>query len=182
MWNFLKGDNLVENYDSVWTIYNVGRDENGNLNPDLIKPVVILLMAIVECILDDFVHRLNGRTNDPIQNITQEQLDDFKTKRRDQLEAYIAAAKKHNLFCVLVDSNLYDNLDMLRKARNRIHIQNRKNLLQEREHNVFTQTTLHTAELCFEEVVKSMMERYYRWGSPNKTPEDMIYPWQLISS
>ena len=50
----------------------------------------------------------------------------IRGKHIDELDKYISSAKKHDLFDE-PDSDFYEALDQLRKLRNRVHIQNKKN-------------------------------------------------------
>ena len=178
MWNFKKGDDIVYNYDVIWALYEarsavVSQHAKVKLN----KPIVVLLTAITECILDDFTNRTRQFVHERIQNITERQVLDFKTKKRDKLEHYIQAAKKHNILGA-TNNDIYDNLDHMRKMRNRVHIQNTKNVLDNDEYAVFTDTNRQLAEQSFEVVIGAMMTRFYRWGSLRITPQDVPYPWR----
>ena len=178
MWSFKKGDNIIYNYRIVWELYAAKRSLVSDKSESILnKPIIVILTAIIECILDDFVHRTKGATQEGVQNITNTQLDDFKTKKRDKLEQYIQAAKMHNIFNS-VDDQVYKNLDAMRQMRNRVHIQNNKQVLEVDENIVYTEHRLKMSEKVFEFVINAMILRFYRWGTPNVTPDTMPYPWE----
>ena len=79
----------------------------------------------------------------------------------DDLEKYIASAKKHALI-ELPDHKLYDDLDELRKLRNRIHIQNTKNYLPRNEYDAFTSDKKLLAEKAVEKTFRVMANKYAR--------------------
>lgn len=174
MWSFKKGDNIVYNLEVVWELYNAkavstdGRKYN--------KPILVILVSIIECILDDFSHRIVGHVNDRVPNISQADIAKFKTRKYDKLEHYIAAAKKFNLFSK--PDSFYDLMDELRKARNRVHIQNTKNQLAADEYNVFTDALLAKAQHVFEIVLGTMIVKFPR-GSRAVAPRSVPLPWRI---
>lgn len=173
MWSFKKGDNIVYNLEVVWGLYNAkavsadGRKYN--------KPILVILVSIVECILDDFSHRIVGHVKDRVPNISQADIAKFRTRKYDKLEHYITASKKFNLFSK--PDSFYDLLDELRKARNRVHIQNSKNQLAADEYNVFTDALLVKAQSALEIVLGTMIVKFPR-GSRTVAPHSVPLPWR----
>lgn len=118
MGNFKIGDNINYNLKILTLLYGYFNktkttDEQKKL---LCKPITILY---------DFYSKISTLTKEGVKNIKNNTLISIRGKRIDQLEKYIANTKKHNFF----DSNnneIYKNLDLLRRTRNRIHIQNTK--------------------------------------------------------
>jgi hypothetical protein len=160
MWSFKKGDNIVYNFDIIWELYRARRAATATHKHKYNKPIILLQMSIVECILDDFVNRVGQHVRDRIPNITPAQIADFRTKKRDKLEHYIAAAKKHDLFDA--DDAFYANMDLLRQARNRFHIQNAGRLDPADESVLFRGALLTMAENTFEVVLERMMGKFFR--------------------
>lgn len=178
MWSFKKGDNIEYNYEIVWSMYEARDHAKNTSSRSMFNKLMILeLTSIIECILEDFSKRTQQSTRDPLPNITPSQLLDFKTKKRDKLEHYISMARKHNIFNSQ-NNRIYEDLDLLRKMRNRVHIQNSKNELPINESELFTKENLELSQKVFEFVIGRMMTRFYRWGAPKHTPSEMIYPWK----
>lgn len=178
MWSFKKGDNIVYNYDIVWELYKVrALVDDQSSKKKFNKPIIIILASIIECILDDFTNRTQQFVHEKMQNITEAQVRDFKTKKRDKFEHYIQAAKKHNIFDS-EDGKIYEDLDFMRKMRNRFHIQNSNYSLDADEYKIFTDSNRRLTEKAFERVIHSMMTRFYRWGGSKTQPKDMLYPWK----
>lgn len=175
MWSFKKGDNIIYNFEIVWQLYSLKRTLTLKDKPMLIKPIIIFQMAIVECILDDFVNRVRGHVNDRIPNISLNQIADFKIKTRDQLEQYIAASRKHDLFDS--EDDFYNDMDILRKARNRLHIQNSKSLLPNNEHSLFNEKLLNMSERTIETVLYTMITKFYRGDRQNTEFSKLPLPW-----
>ena len=176
MWSFKKGDNIVYNFEIIWEQYNAkAQAVTWSAKSKFNKPIILLLISIIECILDDFVNRVDQHVNDRVPNITSSQITDFKTKKRDKLEHYIAAAKLHNLFDA--DDAFYDDLDYLRKARNRFHIQNTKHQLDENESSIFTNSNVNKAERVFETVLERMMTKFFRGASLEIQFSEVPLPW-----
>lgn len=181
IWEFKKGDNIVYNFDILEELY---RGRSLSKNPDLfIKPIVITIASIVECILDDFVNRIQQRVSDPLPNITPAVIADFKYKKKGQtleikklekFNHYIDIARKHNIFNR--PGAFYKILDLLREVRNRVHIQNKSNSLEKDEVNVYTKKTLEFAERVLEIIIIEMMVKYPR-SVPEISPAEFPFPW-----
>ena len=174
IWSFKKGDNIVYNLEIVWELYNAKAISADKRKYN--KPILVTLVSIIECILDDFSHRIVGHVNDQVPNISQADIAKFRTRKYDKLEHYIAASKKFNLFGK--PASFYDLLDELRKARNRVHIQNSKNQLAADEYNVFTDALLVKAQHAFEIVLSTMIVKFPR-GSRTIAPNSVPLPWRV---
>ncbi len=176
IWNFKTGDNIVYNLEVIDRIYELNDSDGGRQNI-LIKPIVVLGVSVIECILSDFVYRVSGRVRDPLPILTEDQIKDFKTKKRDKLEHYIAVARKHSLFGF--DESLCSDLQILRIARNRVHIQNSKGDGPVDEGELFTPELLRMFEKIFEEVLKTMMEKFPRWTDSDNGIKfkELALPW-----
>jgi len=162
-WNFKRMDNTNYNFSIVEKLCEAKRrNENG---PLFNKPIIILLVSIIECILYDFIKRINEYSGEIIPNLEEEAVLDTKTKVLDQLESLIAHIRKNNLLRASPDESIYDDLDHLRKVRNRIHIQNLYQQLDKDEYNVFTNINLQMAEKCLERVCEVLCHVYPR---PNR--------------
>jgi len=173
MWSFKKGDNIIYNLEIVWELYNAKAKSNDKEKYN--KPIVVILVAIIECILDDFTYRIKGHVSDTVPNISQADIGKFRTRKYDKLEHYIAASNKFNLFDQ--PKNFYGLMDELRKARNRVHIQNSRNQLAADEYNVFTDALLIKTQHIFEIVLVTMIMKFPRNGR-TITPHSIPLPWR----
>ena len=177
MWSYKKGDNIIYNLEVVWELYEAKARSVDKRKYN--KPITVILVSIIECILDDFTNRIRGHVNDTVPNISQSDIVMFRTKKYDKLEQYIAASKKLDLFNQ--PASFYDSMDVLRKARNRIHVQNSKNQLAADEFNVFTDALLAKAQQAVEVVLATMIVMFPRNGrtiAPNSVP----LPWRISAS
>lgn len=173
MWSFKKGDNIIYNLEIVWELYEAKSRSTDKRKYN--KPIIVTLVSIIECILDDFAYRIRGHVRDTVPNISQADIEKFRTRKYDKLEHYIAASKKFNLFNRTVD--FYDLMDELRKARNRVHIQNSTNQLASDEYNVFTDALLIKTQRAFEVVLGTMIMRFPRHGR-TIAPRSVPLPWR----
>lgn len=174
MWNFKKGDNIIYNLEIVWELYNAKTISTDKQKYN--KPIIVTLVSIIECILDDFAYRIRGHVNDAVPNISQADIEKFRTRKYDKLENYIAASKKFNLFNR--PNSFYDSMDELRRARNRVRIQNSNNQLAADEYNVFTDALLTKTQQVFEIVLATMIMRFPRNGR-TITPHSVPLPWRV---
>lgn len=181
IWTFKKGDNIIYNFDILWALYEAKKHYTGNKSL-YNKPITIILISIIECILDDFVRRIQNRGSDPLPNITPEVIEDFKYKKKGQsievkkLEKfghYIDIIEKHKIFGN--DLNFYKALNFLRRVRNKVHIQ--ESSID--ENNSFVEFNLQLSEEVLERIIKFMIVKYPRWDK-NETTDDIPYPWKYL--
>src|SRR2546428_11947745 len=133
MWSFKKGDNIVYNFEILWELYKA-RGVKQSRTPYYNKPITLLIVAIIECIFDDFINRVGQHVYDRIPNLTSKEIILIQAKKLDKLEHYISIAKKYSLF--ERDASFYETLHFLRRARNRFHIQNSLHHLDPNESKV----------------------------------------------
>lgn len=128
--DFKLGDNINYNFSCLRVLYS-SQDSMRMNNEDsslFCKPITLIIVSIIEALLYDLFSRITNNTREGVRNIAEQVLNDVRSKTIDQLETYIAAARKHDLLGA-TGTDLYIKLDELRKVRNRVHIQNVKNNL-----------------------------------------------------
>lgn len=174
-WDFKRMDNVNYNFSIVEILYK-DRKINGD-NRLYNKPITVILVSIIECILYDFVQRVTQHSREAIPNMEEAIIDDTRAKELDMLEPLIAHTKKCNLLRAGQDDNIYDDLDLLRKVRNRVHIQNTSKQLDKNEYGVYTDENRKLAEGCLIRVCEVLCHVYPR---PNREFLSMSYfpePW-----
>ena len=175
-WNFKRMDNVNYNFEVLESLYQAKKvnptDKHFN------KPIIIIIMAIIECTIYDFLIRINQHSSDPLPNITQAVILYLrKTKETDELKYIIPKIKSQNLLQMPTGDTLYDDLEKLRLTRNRIHIQNRYVLLPKDEVNVFTESEVVCAQICMEKVYDTLCNVYPRWRNSPIPMSDFPRPW-----
>jgi hypothetical protein len=159
--DFKLGDNINHNLEILALLYcnfEDGDDEDKQL---LSKPIILLIASIIEAVLYDLHKRINTFTIEGVTNIATSTLDVIRLKKIDDFEKYIASAKKHDLFDS-TDTDFYEQLDDLRRLRNRIHIQNTKNDFEPDEHNAFNIERKLMAERVAEKTLRMMAKKFSR--------------------
>ena len=113
-------------------------------------------------VAEDFKYKKKGET--------------LEVKKLEKFNHYVHIVRKHNIFNR--SDKFYNTLDLLTKIRNRVHIQNRLNLLEADEDKVFTEKTLEIAERVLEIILISMISTY-----PRRIPEidlkEFPFPWPM---
>ena len=127
--------------------------------------------------LYDFIIRVKTHNADRIPNLEQSIIDDIRTKEIDQFEVIIAQVKKQNLLRAFSTSNIYLDLGLLRKIRNRIHIQNVRQELDKDDYDVFAEDNLKLAEKMLERVCEVLCNVYPRWNRQPLLMIDFPRPW-----
>jgi hypothetical protein len=159
--DFSLGDNINHNLRVATLLYEHFATADTDKKRLLCKPIILTLVSVTEAMLHDLHVRIRTFTIEGVLNIPSEIVDYVRGKRIDELEKYIASARKHNLFDAN-DSTFYDSLDQLRRLRNRIHIQNTKGDFEEKEYNAFTDARKTLAEKVLEKTAKTMASKYPR--------------------
>lgn len=161
MGSFKVGDNINHNLKILallYTYFEKGNDYDKRL---LCKPIILIIVSIIEAVLHDFYSRIMSFTKEGVNTLARDVIDYVRGKHIDELEKYIASAKKHNLFDMR-DTKFYEILDDLRKLRNRIHIQNMKNSFEPDEIFAFNEKRKVVAEKVAEKILKTMSEKHSR--------------------
>jgi len=176
-WDFKRMDNVNYNFEIVELLYAAKRETGSNRRFN--KPIIILIMAIIECSIYDFIIRINEYSQDSFPNITQTVVSFFRGKKEtDELRRLIPLIESQNLFRVPSGDSLYTDLEHLRKVRNRVHIQNKFSTLQQDEAKVFTNAELGRAQECLEKVYDALCNVYPRWQNQPISMNDFPRPWQ----
>lgn len=159
--NFKLGDNICFNLDLLKTLYDYRVAGNAKQKSHLRKPIVLLNVGIIEAVLYDFHHRVRTFTSEGVANLSATVVAYIQGKKIDELERYIASAKKHDFFDQK-DTDFYDVLDELRKLRNRMHIQNTKRHFEPDDEVAFNDARLKLSERALELVMRTMAKKYPR--------------------
>ena len=139
--------------------------------------MVIGITSILEAVLHDFHERVQLNIHEGVVNLDHQTVEEIRTKSASAFDTYISLAKKHGFFGEAEDG-LYDDLEKLRKARNRVHIQNLKNNKPYDESRLFTPHLKFIAELCLERVFFTMHNKYPRPNHVHNQVQPFIVPWE----
>lgn len=175
-WDFKRMDNVNYNFEVIEILYQAKKANNNDLKFN--KPIIVLMMGIIECTLYDFLIRINQYRTDPFPNMPQAVVAYLrKTRETDELKYMLPKIKSQNLLQALPTETLYDDLERLRKVRNRVHIQNRYNMQPLDEGRVFTNAELQCAQDCLIKVYDTFCNVYPRWRNQPIPIADFPTPW-----
>lgn len=174
---FKIGDNINHNLKVLALLYKTESSLPDETKTLLYKPIIITVASICEAILYDFHVRIKHNTKEGVKNLASNIIDRIRTKNIDEFEKYIASAKKNELF-EKNDSTFYDELDDLRKLRNRVHIQNRKRHFEPDESTAFNRKRKIMSEKILERILKQMVDKYSRPNSVTGYVDDFEIPWE----
>ena len=175
-WSFKRMDNAGYNYEILNSLY-LGKKKSNN--PEHFnKPIIIILVSIIECCIYDFVKRVNQHRSEKIPNMHFEFIQSTREKQLDKFEPLIAHIKKFDLLKEENNERLYENLDLLRKIRNRVHIQNSNSLIDNDEQPIWNQKRLNLAETVFERILGFLSTDYPRPGRDKISLKDIALPWK----
>jgi len=188
-WNFKRMDNTVYNLEILSYLYHLrGKASSVQLKSLLNKPIIIFTISIVECVLYDFMTRIQQHSNEKIPNLDIGIINKIKykvekgvLKMKDltKLNSIIPQLKAFNLLNWSIDDeSIYRQLEILQKIRNKIHIQLTNDKLHKDERYIFNNANVKKSELVLETVLKAMMIYYPRpWNKDNLNADNFPYPW-----
>jgi hypothetical protein len=181
-WDFKRMDNVNYNFTIVETLFNLKKEctEDHLLN----KTIIIILASIIECIIYDFIRRVNEYRQELIPGIDvidEAFVDDTRNKICDQFEPLIAHIKKHDLLGASEEDNVYQDLDFIRRLRNRIHIQNRQQQLDKDEPKILTNENVLLTSNLLEKICDVLCNSYPRPDRELISIVNFPRPWVQIS-
>jgi hypothetical protein len=172
--SFKVGDNINHNLRVLTLLYSYFENVDNNKKRLLCKPIILIIISIIEAVLHDFHGRIRAYTKEGVSTLAEDVINYIRGKHIDELEKYIMSAKKHDFFD-MNDTKFYDTLDSFRKLRNRIHIQNTKNDFESDEYVAFNEKRKVVAEKLLEKTLVVMSEKYSR--NFNGYVQDFELPW-----
>lgn len=159
--NFMLGDNAKESVRALQLIYNQQLTLCDEDAATLRKPLIVLCASITEAFLYDFVYRIRHFTREGVSGIADSITRKFRGMANDDFSFLIEQCQKHELLGARAEA-IYDDLKVLRDLRNRIHIQNKKKLLEAREIHAFSERRQKLSERTLEYVLKYLERNYAR--------------------
>lgn len=172
--DFKLGDNVVFNLSIMKTLRAYREAANGAPRRYLQKPLIVLNVSIIEALLYDFHVRAKWFTSEGVAGLPDKVLNYIRNKQIDKLESLIASSRKHDLFDQ-AGSSFYDDLDELRRIRNRVHLQNEKRDLEDDDLHAFSEARLTLSERALEYVMKTLQDKHPR--ATNKFTKKFELPW-----
>ena len=183
IWSFKKGDNILYNFSILDEVYSARQK---SIRKHLYaKPIILIIAAIVECVLEDFTQRIQQHSDEKIPILSNKVIEDFKyidrgsyleVKELKKFNHFIDHAKKHKIFGVLPET--YNAMDLVRKLRNRLHIQNSEgDTLDRNESMIFTELNLRNSQDLLKLVLMKMTQTYPRPGAMKVDFGKVKFPW-----
>jgi len=176
MGDFKLGDNINHNLKIITYFYQCEDNPHDTDSWLIRKPIIIILASICEAILHDLHMRMNTYTAEGVKGVAVSVLSYVRGKKIDKFETYISSARKHALLGVATDP-IYNNLEDLRKLRNRVHIQNEKNHFEANDSDAFSLRRIKQAEETLEKLVKTISTNHPRPAPATGHVDDFEFPW-----
>ena len=123
--------------------------------------------------LYDFMLRI--QSSEPVSTLSTETVAALKAKDYSKLTNLVNGAKTHDLFSA--DDAFYEQLDELRKLRNRVHIQNEKNHFERDDARAFSVSRQRSAESALEYIAKFLAQKHPRKLTMQGFVADFELPW-----
>ena len=114
--NFKVGDNLDYNTNILCELFRQNKTDLLN------KPITLQAGAIIEACLQQIIFRAQNFNREGVPNISEEDRQEIEGKKIEKFAVILSVMKKYKILDRMGD-DIYDELDKLRKIRNKIHIQ-----------------------------------------------------------
>lgn len=173
--DFKLADNIAHSLTVVRTLSTLREEANPARKRYLQKPMIILNVAIIEALLYDLHKRVKWFTREGVLGMPANIITYIRGKQIDKLETLIASCRKHDLFDE-PGLTFYDDLDRLRRIRNRLHLQNEKNDLEPEDANAFSAERLALSERAVEYVMMTLQAKYPRPANIYTQPFHLPWP------
>lgn len=175
-WDFKRMDNVDHNFTIIQHILNTN-------SLMVFKPVIVLTASIIECILYDFLTRIQEHSREKIVNLSTNEIALIKNKELpNAFYNYIQLYKKHSIFnnC----EGLYAKMEKICEMRNRIHIQNLKQQPPVKEYEIWNKkNAIETGEVlrC---IVLYLAKNHPRpdhfHDAPDISEDKFPFPWDNL--
>ena len=169
--DFTNGNNINHNLRILKILYKIFDESKEYEQRHLSKPIIIILMSIIDSIIYDLFKRIKYNVYEGVNNIPELMKKDIKEKTYNNFSNRLTLCKKYNLFDFKSDRSekIHNIIDDLVKLRNRIHIQNEKNHSPKSEYEAFNIKRKEEAEIICEYILKISYKKFAR------NPELQIY-------
>ncbi len=130
--DFKVGDNIACNCEILCEL--VDANKTGKLN----KVIVLQAVSILEACMSEIIFRAQEFNREGVPRISDEDQKQIKDKKYDKLATITDAFRKYKLLDGLGE-DIYEGIHLLRKYRNKVHIQNDvKDLAERNEYKIFS--------------------------------------------
>jgi len=147
--------------------------QKANLN----KPAILIIAAIVECLFYEFIRYVNEHEGKKMPGLDEEAVTVIRDINTDKFRDLVRHMKTINFYKEVVGSQLYDELELLRNMRNRIHIQNDYEVLDDEEELIWTETNLCLAGNVLKKTCKILCQVYLVKGGKMLSFKEFPEPW-----
>lgn len=136
-WNFKRMDNVNYNFEIINSLINSACKCTHNKSHHY-KPIFILMMSIIECVLYDFLCRVQEHRYEGVNLGEKEILKIQDIELPKKLKNYTDICHSHNLLSSDDNKKIYQDIFKFIEIRNRMHIQNQKNHAPADEYQIWT--------------------------------------------
>ncbi len=181
-WDFKRKDNVNYNFEITQRLI-----ENAIKSKDkkyYYKPIYLLLAAIIECTLYDFLKKINEHRYEQVPNLSLKEISAIQDMSvPNKFSCFNKICEKHSFLGA--DKTIYKRIERTAEIRNRIHIQNVKISTPRDESKLWTASIVKDCGRLLKEIFEIMCERYPRPDSfhddPTITISDFPTPWEKLT-
>ena len=177
-WNFERSANVDYNFKIIEAMI---ASVKGMSEPQYhYKPIFLIIISIIECVLYDFLKRAHEHTNEKFLNLDSGDIESLQSiDLPSKLANFSDICRKYSLLGE--NPEIYDRIQNIAQTRNRIHIQNQKGSIPVYESRLWTKDQVKTCGNLLKDIFILMCERYPRpqktTGHTNPDTSKFPQPW-----
>ena len=180
-WDFKNRDNVDYNFKIIEVM--IANIKEASEPQYYYKPIFLIISGIIECVLYDFLEKIQKHKYEKVPNLNKEDIESLKSiDLPNKLANFSDICRKYSLLGK--KPKIYNQIQNMAKIRNRIHIQNQKGSHPLDEFNLWTTDQVKTCGNLLKDIFILMCERYPRpSGTTRHTNPDASNfpePWLLL--
>ena len=172
-WNFERKNNVVYNFNIIEFL--IEDAIKSKYQSYYYKPIIILMMSIIECALYDFLWRVKQAKIEGISVTATQKKEIESTNIPNTLQNYVEICLKRKLLGS-DSSDIYSRLQKHIEYRNRIHIQNRRKYQPDKEYKLWTKHKVITTGNLLRDVIIFLCRKYPRPDNFHSNPDMNFFP------
>lgn len=172
-WNFERKNNVVYNFNLIEFLIEDAK--KSKYQSYYYKPIIVIIMSIIECSLYDFLWRVKQAKIEGIHVTTKQKNAIESTNISNALQSYLDICKKQEILGEK-SSDIYARLQKHIEYRNRIHIQNRKRYSPSKEQKLWTKSKVINTGNLLREIFTYICKKYPRPDKFHSSPNLNLFP------
>ena len=179
-WSFERKNNVVYNFGIISTLINSVQSSQNKAH--FYKPIFIIMMGIIECVLYDFLCRVQEHRYEEVNlsSVEISNIQDIDLPKK--LKNYTDICNSYDLLSRDGSKDIYKKIEELIEIRNRVHIQNQKQYVPPKEWELWSKDIVIKCGRLIQEILVYLCQNIPRPDSFHSNPDihNFPTPWENL--